>query len=77
MRQALNRTTLVQFLIGVVFVGAVTGLLLLLQSLDPVWSNLPIVVLAYLLAISLTTQWAGFYPSASAAVMLRSGRASG
>ena len=69
MRQALNRTTVIQFLIGVVFVGAVTGLLLLLQSLNPVWSNLPIVVLAYLLAISLTTQWAGFYPSAAAAVI--------
>jgi len=47
----------------------VTGLLLLLQSIDPVWSNLPIVVLAYLLAISLTTQWAGFYPSAAAAII--------
>lgn len=69
MRQALTRPLLIQFLIGAAFVGAVTGLLLLLQSLDPVWSNLPIVVLAYLLAISLTTQWAGFYPSASAAVI--------
>ncbi len=42
------------------FVGAVTGLLLLLQSIDLVWSHLPIIILAYLLAISLTTQWAGF-----------------
>ena len=62
MRQALTRPLLIQFLIGAAFVGAVTGLLLLLQSIDLVWSHLPIIVLAYLLAISLTTQWAGFYP---------------
>ncbi len=68
MRFALNRPTITQFLLGSVFVGAVTGLLLLLQSSNPAWFNLPIVVLAYLLAISLTTQWAGFYPSAAAAI---------
>ncbi len=69
MRQALTRPPFTQFLIGAALVGAVTGLLLLLQTLNPVWSNLPIVVLAYLLVISLTTQWAGFYPSAAAAVI--------
>ncbi len=69
MRRVINRPFLTQFLTSAAFVGAVTGLLLLLQSLNPVWSHLPIVVLAYLLVISLTTQWAGFYPSAAAAVI--------
>ncbi|MEO6062466.1 MAG: ATP-binding protein [Thermoflexales bacterium] len=69
MRRVINRPFLTQFLTGAVFVGTVTGLLLLLQSLNPVWFEPPIVVLAYLLAISLTSQWAGFYPSAAAAII--------
>jgi two-component system sensor histidine kinase KdpD len=69
MRRVINRPFLNQFLIGAAFVVTVTGLLLLLQSLHPVWFEPPIVVLAYLLAISLTSQWAGFYPSAAAAVI--------
>ena len=42
---------------------------MLLQALHPVWFEPPIDVLAYLLAIRLTSQWAGFYPSAAAAII--------
>jgi len=57
-----------RFVVALALVSAVTSALVLLQEMRGAWFNPPIVMLAYLLAISLITQWTGFYPGVAAAV---------
>jgi two-component system sensor histidine kinase KdpD len=68
MTDLLSRPAARRYALSVILVGIVTALLVAVQTLNPAWFNLPIVMLAYLLAISLTTQWTGFYPGAAAAI---------
>lgn len=68
MTKVFSRPSTRRYTLSVALVGVVTVLLAVLQTLNPAWFNLPIVMLAYLLAISLTTQWTGFYAGAAAAI---------
>ena len=68
MRRVIGRRALAPYLSGLGFVAVATVGLILLQNQWPTWFNLPIVIIAYLLAINLSTQTSGFGPGVVAAV---------
>ena len=68
MWRVIQRSGLAQYLTGLAFVVVATIGLILFQNQWPMWFNLPIVVITYLLAINLATQMAGFGPGVATAL---------
>ena len=68
MRRALRRGSWSQYLAALAIAAVTTLSLIFLQNQLPAWFNLPIVVIAYLLTINISTQTAGFGPGVVAAV---------
>ena len=68
MRRTFRRGSLVPYASALAFAAIATIILLVLQSQLPAWFDLPIVIIAFLFAINLSTQIFGFGPGVATAI---------